>query len=96
MSEANFIRIDDGRQGWATARRPLASMASRIAVMIFVGIAASCSPNDESTSSVNRCATELYPSYNPKVREQCVAVCIRCDHGTTTTCSTSCNLKGAR
>jgi hypothetical protein len=25
-----------------------------------------------------------------------VAVCIRCDHGTRTTCSTSCTLKGAR
>jgi hypothetical protein len=25
-----------------------------------------------------------------------MAVCIRCDHGTRATCSTSCTLKGAR
>jgi hypothetical protein len=30
------------------------------------------------------------------VLEQCMDVCIKCDHGVTTTCSTSCRLKGAR
>jgi hypothetical protein len=39
---------------------------------------------------------DLYRSYNPKVRDQCVDVCIKCDHGNMVTCSTSCMLKGAR
>jgi hypothetical protein len=55
------------------------------------------SPEEEVTSSIhNKCATDLYRSYNPKVRDQCVAVCIKCDHGNIVTCSTSCMLKGAR
>jgi hypothetical protein len=28
--------------------------------------------------------------------KQCVAVCIACERGVVTTCSTSCTLKGAR
>lgn len=56
----------------------------------------SCSPEEEVTGSIhNKCATDLYSPYNPKALEQCVAVCIKCDRGTTTTCSTSCTLKGA-
>jgi hypothetical protein len=42
------------------------------------------------------CAAEIYGSYNPKDIKQCVDVCTRCDHGTVTTCSTSCTLRGAR
>ena len=48
------------------------------------------------TEATNKCATNIYPSYNPKVLEQCMDVCIKCDRGVTTTCATSCNLKGAR
>ncbi len=56
----------------------------------------SCSPEDEVTGSIhNKCATNLYSAFNPKALDQCVAVCIKCDRGTTTTCSTSCTLKGA-
>lgn len=50
----------------------------------------------EVTDSTNRCATELYPSYNPKALNQCVEVCVKCNRGTVGTCSTSCTLKGAR
>jgi len=57
----------------------------------------SCSPDDEVTGSVgNKCATEFIASYNPKILDQCIAACIKCDHGTRATCSTSCTLKGAR
>ena len=57
----------------------------------------SCSPEQDVTGSIhNKCATELYSRFNPKAMDQCMAVCLKCDHGTTTTCSTSCNLKGAR
>ena len=55
-----------------------------------------CSPDNETTGSITSCAKDLYPAYNPKSLDQCVAVCKQCDHGVTTTCSTSCTLKGAR
>jgi hypothetical protein len=68
----------------------------RFAVSAVISLmVASCSPDAEVTGSTSKCATDLYPSYNPKVLNQCVAACIKCDHGTTTTCSTSCTLKGA-
>jgi hypothetical protein len=51
--------------------------------------------NDDTTGSVSACATRLYPQYNPKVLQQCVDVCIKCDRGVTTTCTASCTLKGA-
>jgi hypothetical protein len=54
-----------------------------------------CSPQGEATGSINACTAELFPAYNPKVLDQCVAVCKKCDHGITTTCTTSCTLKGA-
>jgi hypothetical protein len=65
------------------------------ALVIQAIIMAACSPEREATGSINTCAAELYPSYNPKVMDQCVAVCKKCDHGITTTCTTSCTLKGA-
>jgi hypothetical protein len=70
----------------------------RFAVLIAAALVmVSCSPEEEVTGSIhNKCATDLYPSYNRKALDQCVAVCIKCDHGNTTTCSTSCTLKGAR
>jgi hypothetical protein len=65
------------------------------ALVIQAIIMAACSPEREATGSINTCAAELYPFYNPKVMDQCVAVCKKCDHGITTTCTTSCTLKGA-
>jgi hypothetical protein len=57
----------------------------------------SCSPEQDVTGSIhNKCATDLYSNFNPKAMDQCMAVCGKCDRGTTTTCSTSCTLKGAR
>jgi hypothetical protein len=70
----------------------------REAVLLIIAIAmamASCSPAEEVTGSINKCAADLFSSYNPKAMDQCVAVCKKCDHGTTTTCTTSCTLKGA-
>jgi hypothetical protein len=68
-----------------------------LAILLAVAaLVTSCSPEEPVTGSVNKCATELYRSYNSKAMNQCVDVCIKCDHGTITTCSTSCTLKGAR
>jgi hypothetical protein len=65
------------------------------ALVTLAFVVAACSPGGETTAPINSCATELYPAYNPKVLDQCVAVCKKCDHGITTTCTTSCTLKGA-
>jgi len=55
-----------------------------------------CSPSEpEATGSTSACAARLYGNYNPKDLKQCVDVCIKCSRGVTTTCSTSCTLKGA-
>jgi hypothetical protein len=69
----------------------------RFAVLIAATlVTVSCKPEDEVTGSIhNRCASELYASYNPKVLDQCVTVCMKCDRGTRVTCSTSCTLQGA-
>lgn len=56
----------------------------------------SCSPEPEVKDSINACVAKLYSAYNPKALDECVDVCIKCERGTTTTCSTSCTLKGAR
>jgi hypothetical protein len=65
------------------------------ALVTLAIVIAACSPEGEATGSIKTCAAELYPSYSPKVMDQCVAVCKKCDHGVTTTCTTSCTLKGA-
>ena len=55
-----------------------------------------CWPDSEVTGSTNSCAANLYSQFNPKVMDQCVNACIKCDRGNVTTCTTSCTLKGAR
>ena len=65
-------------------------------VFLLVFAVQSCSQNPDVTGSVEECASGLYPSYNPKALDQCVAVCKKCQHGVTSTCTTSCTLKGAR
>lgn len=85
-----------GRQRFERAAR-LGLFMRSVVVLIATAFLASCSPDAEATGTVhNKCATALYPAYNQRALNQCVAVCIKCDHGTTTTCSTSCTLKGAR
>jgi len=48
------------------------------------------------TGSIDNCVRKLYSQYNPKDIKQCVAVCIACERGVTTTCSTACTLRGAQ
>ena len=69
----------------------------KVAVLIAIAFTLSgCWSDPEVTGSTTGCATDLYPRYNPKNMSQCVDVCIKCDRGVVTTCSTSCTLKGAR
>ena len=70
-------------------------LAALLALSLACAVA-SCTAEDDTTGSVGKCATDLFPSYNPKMIDQCVAACRTCKHGTTTTCTTSCTLRGAR
>jgi PBP1b-binding outer membrane lipoprotein LpoB len=68
-------------------------------IVVLIGLAlvlVSCSPESDVTGSTNKCESDLFPSYDSKDLKQCVAACIKCQNGVTTTCSTSCTLKGAR
>ena len=47
---------------------------------------------EKEADSSKACLT----GYDSSRFDQCVAGCIKCEHGVTTTCSTSCTLKGAR
>lgn len=55
-----------------------------------------CSPDPDTTGAISSCVRDLFPSYNPKIMDQCVNACKKCDRGTTITCTTSCTLRGAR
>ena len=66
-----------------------------IAIIISAIALASCTPDGDVTGSVATCASKLYSPYNPKDMKQCVNACLSCDRGVTTTCTTSCMLKGA-
>ena len=64
-------------------------------VLGIVLCAAACTQESEVTGSTNSCAAHLYTPYNPKQMSQCVDVCIKCNRGNTTTCTTACTLRGA-
>jgi hypothetical protein len=67
-----------------------------IFALAFAAIALTCcTPDNDVTGSIGNCTRQLYSPYNPKDMKQCVGACIACEHGVTTTCSTSCMLKGA-
>ena len=72
----------------------------RVIFAIFLSAVAlaACTPesNNDVTGSVDDCARRLYSQYNPKDKKQCVAVCIACERGVMTTCSTACTLRGAQ
>ena len=67
-----------------------------IVVILALMLMAGCQQEAEVTGSTSSaCAINLFPSYNPKDLNQCLAVCGKCDRGTAVTCSTSCKLRGA-
>ena len=71
----------------------------RVIIVIMLAALAACKPesssNAEVTGSIDNCVRKLYSQYNPKDKKQCVAVCIACERGVMTTCSTACTLRGA-
>jgi hypothetical protein len=73
-------------------------MRTILAIMLSAVVLAACNPdsNDDVTGAIDNCARKLYSPYNAKDMKQCVAVCLACQRGVMTTCSTSCTLKGAQ
>ena len=74
-------------------------MRALLAIMLSAVVLAGCKPdnsNNDITGAIDNCARKLYSAYNPKDLQQCIAVCISCQRGVMTTCSTSCTLKGAQ
>jgi hypothetical protein len=71
-------------------------MPQAIGILALALAVASCSPASDVTGSTGKCESDLFPSYNSKDLKQCVAACIKCQNGVTTTCSTSYTLRGAR
>ena len=55
-----------------------------------------CSNEPEYSDQQRACIAKLYRRYDPKQGTQCFNVCRSSMAGTTATCTTSCNLKGAR
>jgi PBP1b-binding outer membrane lipoprotein LpoB len=55
-----------------------------------------CSNEPEYSDQQRVCIAKLYGNYDAKQMSQCVNVCKSCMGGNTVTCTTSCNLKGAR
>lgn len=66
-----------------------------IFISLMVVFLAGCHEDQEVTGTTAQCTADLFPSYNPKNLNQCVAACIKCQRGIMTTCSKSCRLKGA-
>ncbi|MDE2330284.1 MAG: hypothetical protein KGK16_05840 [Bradyrhizobium sp.] len=71
-------------------------MRAIFAIVLSAIALAGCNQDNDVTGSVENCARQLYTPYNPKDMKQCVDVCIACERGIITTCTTSCTLKGAR
>ncbi len=66
-----------------------------VAILALMMMAGCQQETDVTGSTTNSCAINLFPSYNPKSLDQCLAVCSKCGRGTAVTCSTSCKLRGA-
>jgi hypothetical protein len=66
------------------------------AILIPLAVLAACSQGGDVTGATDQCKASLPLSRDEKNFDQCVAACIKCENGVTTTCATSCRLKGAK
>jgi hypothetical protein len=67
-----------------------------IALLGMLSSIAGCNNDTPDAAKVLQCAAKRYADYNPRNMKQCVDVCIACERGSITTCSTSCTMKGAK
>jgi starvation-inducible outer membrane lipoprotein len=64
-------------------------------LMALATLLTGCSNEPDYSDRQRACIAKLYSSYDAKQMNQCVNVCKSCMGGSTVTCTTSCNLKGA-
>jgi hypothetical protein len=83
-----------GVAGLLSSKRSLLLLLASLSVACAL---AGCNnePTDSETKAL-QCAKQRYANFNPKNMQQCVDVCISCEKGSVTTCTTSCTLKGAK
>jgi hypothetical protein len=55
-----------------------------------------CSKEPDDANSIAECKAKFFAGLNAKSPQQCIDACIKCENGVTTTCATSCSLKGTR
>jgi hypothetical protein len=63
---------------------------------LLCGVTGCNNETSDAATESQKCAHRQYASYDPKNMKQCVDVCITCERGSMTTCSTSCTMKGAK
>ena len=63
-----------------------------LVVLIPLAILGACSRESETATTPAQCMA----GYNEKLFDQCIAACIKCEHGVMTTCATACRLRGAK
>ena len=64
-----------------------------LVVLIPLAVLGACSKDPEPVATT---PAQCMAAYNEKIFDQCVAGCIKCESGVTTTCATACRLRGAR
>ncbi len=62
-------------------------------ILIPLAILGACSRESEPAATTTAQCTA---GYDEKLLDQCIAACIKCEHGVMTTCATACRLRGAR
>jgi hypothetical protein len=68
----------------------------RLSILLLLLGLFNCSKAPDETDLTAECKARLAAALEAKNFKQCIAACIDCEHGVTTTCSTSCTLKGAK
>jgi hypothetical protein len=66
------------------------------AILMALAVLPACSRDPDVSESTKQCMASSSKSYDEKNFDQCVAACIKCEKGVTTTCSTACRLRGAK
>ncbi len=82
--------------GSRSGNRKLRSWQLAVSLGILCGLTGCWNDASDPDSKRAQCAKRQYVNFDPKNMKQCVDVCIACEHGNITTCSTSCTIKGAK
>jgi hypothetical protein len=64
-----------------------------VVILIPLAILGACSRESEPAATTQ---AQCVAGYDEKIFDQCLAACIKCEKGVTTTCATACRLRGAK